>query len=1790
MDTPSTSCPQMMRYLLLAVGLVLAVPAVRAQSTIQANVTGIPPVLPNPFVADFIQGIDDGRFLLQVTVTGGEPVTTTWKVTIRRDGQDLFSAVSEPVVYEPGLYTYRTLNESPAIRFGLSVSDIQDRLPRAVRDVVLQTGAFPEGLYTVEFEPTPSGDALGITGEADFEVLFPDPPELVAPYGGEIVEQSPLFTWTPVVTSLGITGIRYRLQMVEILPSQTPAVAIAANRPILDVFVDGLTTFAYTPDLYPLEPGRHYAWFVVAETEELPIRAGGASEVATFVYEPVGGFSVPEPPVDVPPPPGTDTRSDSTSILIPLELEVPEVLVMGRVEWRVPSGGSGPLAEAIVQVVGTVDGQRQVLVTASTDGSGAFSVIMPNPALAGSALFGSQPQDVRVEASFPGGAGTLFTFGTVALAAVPAGTPSVDLGTIPATVSTFRVSASATDRRTGARIEGLTVTPLRTEGHVRTYGFLGYDGGERLQPDAPRVATPDGLLTLVATASPAAGRTGAVIAAPTEMAPVWALVQAPGYYDRVVDVSPEGGDVQLTTSLDPRGAVLTGRVLHVGDREPLTEARLTVQSGAARYEARPDAEGRFAFEGMTANGQEGRFRVYYQGRVMHEELLVLTPTAVYERDPLLITTEPIAVIGTVNDTDGNPVPNATVSVSGGAVQSEVADAGGQYVFALVPGTYTITGEKTGYEVERLSVVVNADGSTVQTPAGRGPGAPPEPTIRWVRPYSEFASAGLAPAALDDAEERLARFGTANPLVLVNPDITLDRQTAAVVFNVWTGGFNNRTQLPGASVFRYWEGSSIRAGSDGRTAPARLVVGTYSVALESHTAPNGATFAPRTVTFEVTAADALNASPKIVDLYTVGVPALTGVVTGGGRPISGAVVYIEGLSGYVSTTGPDGRFRIAAPNAGSFTMQASATGWNSGRTTASGRDVAIALQPLPAGNPTINTLLGFPVRVTSTTQQSGGYRISGEVTAVRGNALTKAGQGVSLTFSNVDVQMQDGVAVPQGGRVLLRQTEMPVEVFGLKAVLHAPQGLALVGEGGRNGAIVGTLSLDLAASYPQKAGWAWTQGRVPLEVPGLPTTGGGVALFPADGQLANVSALRFASETPLTIQGFPFRAGRESAITASGLRLNGRITLTSLDGSPTVSAPQVDITREGRIGGSRLAFDPPQQITNDKWTLRLASGRLADGAVLVDGTARMAQRGADPFDASFTGLSITPKDLFAGSFRLPTTGIRLIDALRLTTPAANPFSLGSEGAGTGRTLFLTGNGEIGFDKYIRTRLPVSEFKFSSDGAIGLKANVGFKTAFAGVLDYELKKLEFGNVGPGQALGLRLDGSLTLMGLNNDKTKLGPIVFLESGGIFVEQFELEYQLTNVGKVSVGFAFLADQNNIPEICGPVADGEGPATGFCGKGGFELEKFNKGLEVNVHFFSRGGGTTFGAGLVGSIPDIAIGTTGLVLSKPGGGFSYNTGPKTFNVYMRGDITVGPSNVGTGMQPLMLGIRSGPVIEGSAKLTMATSEFGEVKVVLDVNKQFFSVLGKVGKSFMPGVELSGDIGLVVGAENRSGYFFLGSRVTANLAGFFNANVALATGYNYPIASHSDFVAFTNHIPGDYRPGNRVNGIHIDARALVGNRQERCEGFLGINLCSYAYNDTFARLNKSFTTTRFDMLVGSDWGIGGRASVLSFNAASLNASLSGQLGGSYSDARGWAVAGRVRGSLNAKGGYCPTRCDGLCKPIREEKRDCSWYDAWCWANQIVRTVLPPTGFDICPAATVDFNYVQRPFIKTFNFDW
>lgn len=275
----------MKNSVLLAIILLLTSLKVMSQGTAQVIISGIPPVLPSPYVSDLESNFYQGQYHVQFIYnnTQTSPVEFVFDVRATKDGSEIVSITSEPVAYTPGTYMYQTFNEHPQVPFPQSpLDDITGELSNQI----IQTGVLPEGSYTIEIEARPVDafeNIVSIPGVAFFEVRFPQPPVLISPFDESIVPPVyNVFTWTPV---FAITGFQfeYEILIVEMFEGQTPLQAIQSNPEYVN-HTSLQPMFLHTPEHLPLEYGESYAWMVTAREvqERIPLSDDGKTEIFSF--------------------------------------------------------------------------------------------------------------------------------------------------------------------------------------------------------------------------------------------------------------------------------------------------------------------------------------------------------------------------------------------------------------------------------------------------------------------------------------------------------------------------------------------------------------------------------------------------------------------------------------------------------------------------------------------------------------------------------------------------------------------------------------------------------------------------------------------------------------------------------------------------------------------------------------------------------------------------------------------------------------------------------------------------------------------------------------------------------------------------------------------------------------------------------------------------------------------------------------------------------------------------------------------------------------------------------------------------------------------------------------------------------------------------------------------------------------------------------------------------------------------------------------------------------------------
>jgi hypothetical protein len=144
-------------------------------------------------------------------------------------------------------------------------------------------GFLPIGVFSVCFNVIQyySDYTSNIAQECETIEIEPiSPPILVTPADSERVELTrPFFTWTPPIPFNLFSNLQYDWVLVEVQGTQTAAVALQQNFPILNQVGLNTSSFQYPLSAPELDTSKLYAWQVSAKNNGLPI---AQSEAWTF--------------------------------------------------------------------------------------------------------------------------------------------------------------------------------------------------------------------------------------------------------------------------------------------------------------------------------------------------------------------------------------------------------------------------------------------------------------------------------------------------------------------------------------------------------------------------------------------------------------------------------------------------------------------------------------------------------------------------------------------------------------------------------------------------------------------------------------------------------------------------------------------------------------------------------------------------------------------------------------------------------------------------------------------------------------------------------------------------------------------------------------------------------------------------------------------------------------------------------------------------------------------------------------------------------------------------------------------------------------------------------------------------------------------------------------------------------------------------------------------------------------------------------------------------------------------
>lgn len=232
---------------------------------------------PSPYISDWE---NNPTSVGQATVQNNSdsPRQYTLFVQLIKSGDGLLVDAESPSRTLGG-FTSTILNNTEFISF----STAEYRNTR-IKNQAFRTGRLPEGTYTAcAVVRDLSGANLSRQACQDFEIVYPEPPQLIFP-GNEtgITTEFPTFQWVPVTVPPDY-DLTYTLKIVELLEGQTPLDGLEANIPHFEETTAN-NNLPYPIDALAFEDGKTYAWRVQALDQfgMAPSSNQGYSEIFTF--------------------------------------------------------------------------------------------------------------------------------------------------------------------------------------------------------------------------------------------------------------------------------------------------------------------------------------------------------------------------------------------------------------------------------------------------------------------------------------------------------------------------------------------------------------------------------------------------------------------------------------------------------------------------------------------------------------------------------------------------------------------------------------------------------------------------------------------------------------------------------------------------------------------------------------------------------------------------------------------------------------------------------------------------------------------------------------------------------------------------------------------------------------------------------------------------------------------------------------------------------------------------------------------------------------------------------------------------------------------------------------------------------------------------------------------------------------------------------------------------------------------------------------------------------------------
>jgi hypothetical protein len=284
---------KMKQYIVMVIGLVLAIQSARAQITINLALSS----RPQPSLSDWANPVNGQLIISYMSYAIGDP-NVKFKTTLLDEGGAIIGSSNT------GSARVYRLKDGVNLFNAADALQLQNlRLAGKAQTLLQRTGRLSAGLYQLTLEVlNTAGDVVRAKQTRSFYIAAYQLPLLTSPANeasldAHIAQNTIIFHWTSLVPNAAELPI-YRVQVFEILPNQTPMQAFRGNRPLLDEqAIRGTTQYIWRPNLVMLDStaNKKFIWTVqTLDREGKPVQGldatvQGRSMPAVFTISRKGG-------------------------------------------------------------------------------------------------------------------------------------------------------------------------------------------------------------------------------------------------------------------------------------------------------------------------------------------------------------------------------------------------------------------------------------------------------------------------------------------------------------------------------------------------------------------------------------------------------------------------------------------------------------------------------------------------------------------------------------------------------------------------------------------------------------------------------------------------------------------------------------------------------------------------------------------------------------------------------------------------------------------------------------------------------------------------------------------------------------------------------------------------------------------------------------------------------------------------------------------------------------------------------------------------------------------------------------------------------------------------------------------------------------------------------------------------------------------------------------------------------------------------------------------------------------